>query len=117
MKRSENMAKGQIDPGVCHIFASGQCMLPVLLGAASHQQETAVLQMQREFMRVIILAPQQKIPARAEADGCDQRLLAQAALIVAVPAHGIVAITVVIAQYTVERLLQFLLQQAPQCQQ
>ena len=62
-----DMSKSQVDPGLRHFFASGQGMLPELLRASGHQQQAAMLQVKTQFAAMVILAPQQEIPARPQA--------------------------------------------------
>lgn len=75
-----------------------------MLGCAAHDQQAAMGQFQRVGDAGLALAPQVEAAAAAETERGDQRIAAQLWLVVAVPAHGVLAVAVVVQQHAVDPL-------------
>ena len=79
-------------------------MLPIMLGCAGHDQQRAVPQLQRVLDTLVALAAQVEAPGSTKIERGNQRIAPQLGFVVTVPAHGVLAIAVIVEQHAVQRL-------------
>jgi hypothetical protein len=76
-------------------------VLPVVLGAAAHDDELAVVQQDFVFFAGFVVA-EGEFARGAEAEGCDDGVCAQFGFTIAVPRHAFDAVAVAVEQAGVE---------------
>ncbi len=97
-----NGAEGEVDAGLGDALRFGQLVPPVVLGGALHQQQATVGEVEGLFERFIAAVLQVEAAGGSEAEGGDRRVLPQFWLVVAMPAHAVLAIAVEVEQDAIE---------------
>jgi hypothetical protein len=91
--------ESQIDPGASDLGRFRHAMLPEGLGCALHDQETAVLELDRNQRAVTFaFVAKGKSPFCAKAQRANRGIFPEHLFVVAVPAHAFVAVMVQIAE-------------------
>ena len=91
--------ESQIDPGFGDLGGLRHAMLPEGLGCALHDQETAVLELDRDQRAVTFaFVAKGKSPFGAKAQRANRGIFPEHLFVVAVPAHAFFAVMVQIAE-------------------
>ena len=94
---SVDLAESQVDSGGGDFLGFGDLMVPVFLGGSSHDEEAAVLEEDGDFFATFFVA-EVEASFGSEADGGDVGFGVEFFLVVAVPAHALVAVGVEIEE-------------------
>src|SRR5690606_19224536 len=99
---SPDQAKSEVEAWRHRLGGFRHLMLPIMLGCASNDQQRAMSKLQGMLDALMPLAAQIETPGTAKIERSHQWVMAQLRLIVTVPAHGVLAIAVIVEQHTVQ---------------
>ena len=91
------MAEGEVDAGGGDFFGFGELVLPVGLGGAGHQEEAAVLKVDRDFFAVGFVA-EVEAAFGSEAEGGNGGGGAELFFVILMPAHPLFAFLIEIGE-------------------
>ena len=96
MSSSDDAAEGEVEAQGARAAGLGDLVLPVGLGWAAHDEQRAVPEGDFDWGMVAAFVPQEEAPRSAQTQRGDRRVGAQLWLVVAVPAHAVAAVAVLI---------------------
>ena len=96
------IAESEINPATADTGLLWYLVLPVGLNTCTHHKQAAIAQITGEFLHLFMAMLQFKAPGCTQTQRRDHRILSQFTLVITMPGHTVLAVTVVIDEHGIE---------------